>query len=155
MEYRNDKVQRNVGYTDYSCNAGNLFSKSNITQMSKKITELLQGVDKYNRPIIVPDSTITSVMSSVYENFRPEVGDIYSRYTIPNNIEDYYSRIMNETINVIYLDVKGNLGMDDNNSKLTIWTTLLGDFNEHGLQSHPKIKLREKRPAPLQFNMNY
>jgi hypothetical protein len=53
------------------------------------------------------------------------------------------------------LDVKGNLGMDDNNSKLTIWTTVLGDFNEHGLQSHPKIKLREKRPAPLQFNMNY
>lgn len=155
MEYRNDKIQRNVGYTDYSCNTGNLFSKNNITQMSKKITELLQGVDKYNRPIIVPDSTIISVMSSVYENFRPEVGDIYSRYTIPNDIEDYYSRIMNETINVIYLDVKGNLGMDDNNSKLTIWTTLLGDFNEHGLQSHSKIKLREKRPAPLQFNMNY
>lgn len=160
MEYRNDKIHRNVGYTsNLSCGETDsesaLFSKANVSQMSKKITELLRGVDKYNRPIIVPDSTIISVMSSVYRDFRPETGDIYSRYVIPNDDEGYYSKIMNETINIIYLDVKGNLGMDDNNSKLSIWTTVLGDFNEHGLQSHPKIKLREKRPAPLQFNMNY
>ena len=34
------------------------------------------GVDKHNRPIIVPDKTICNVMSTVYANYRPETGDV-------------------------------------------------------------------------------
>jgi hypothetical protein len=45
--------------------------------------------------------------------------------------------------------------MDECNSKLSAWTTILGDFNEHGLRRHAPIKLREKRPMPMAFNMNY
>ena len=41
------------------------------------------------------------------------------------------------------------------NEKLTIWTTLLGDFNEHGLRQYPPIKLRNKRPDPMLFHMRY
>ena len=133
-----------------------LYSKSNLDIMSAKINQLLTGVNENNRPIIVPHSTICSVISAVYNNFRPETGDIFSRYNIPKSRgSDYIQRIIDETINIITTDVKNNLIMEQNNRKLTVWTTVLGDFNEHGLQSHPKIKIREKRPQPMCFNMNY
>ena len=95
-------------------------------------------------------------MSSVYENFRPETSDIYSRYNIQQSgSSDYLTRMNDEVINIITSDVKNNLGMDQCNSKLTIWTTVLGDFNEAGLRSHPPIKLKERRPSTMLFNMNY
>ena len=124
--------------------------------MSCKITELLMGVNKDNRPIIVPDKTICSVMSAVYENFRPETGDIFGRYNVPKaRATNYVQRMMDEVINIITTDVKVNLGMEECNQKLTKWTTVLGDFNVHGLRSHSKIRLREKRVQPMMFNMNY
>lgn len=162
-EVCNDEFIKHVGYSDHMCgpNCGEscmrkFYSKSNIAKISCKITELLMGVNKDNRPIIVPDKTICSVMSAVYQNFRPETGDIFSRYNIPKaRGSNYVQRMMDEVINIITTDVKVNLGMEENNSKLTVWTTLLGDFNEHGLRSHSKIKLKERRPQPMAFNMNY
>lgn len=133
-----------------------LFSPKNIHKISCKITELLMGVDKHNRPIIVPNETIHSVMSNVYSNFRPETSDIFSRYNIPQQgTQSYVQKIIDQVINIITTDVKTNLGMIEANEKLSVWTTVLGDFNEHGLRSHPTIKLREKRPMPMAFNMNY
>jgi hypothetical protein len=162
-EVCNDSFIKHVGYSDniYGANygqscTGKFFSKENINKMSCKITELLMGVNKDNRPIVVPDKTICSVMSSVYQSYRPETGDIYSRYNIPKSRENNgIQRMMDEVINIITTDVKVNLGMEENNSKLTVWTTVLGDFNEHGLRSHSKIKLRENRPMPMMFNMMY
>lgn len=154
-EICNDQFIKHVGYSDNEC-IEQLFSKKNIGQISCKITELLMGVDKDNRPIIVPDKTICNVLSSVYDNFRPETGDIYSRYNVPKAREsNYLQRIIDQVINIITTDVKVNLGMIEHNKNLTIWTTVLGDFNKHGLQSHSKLKLRERRPQPLMFNMNY
>lgn len=151
----NDEFIKHVGY-NYSYNMNSFFSKNNIKKISRKITELLMGVDKYNRRIIVPDKTIKSVMSSVYHNFTPEIGDIFGRYNIPKiNDVDNIQMMIDEVINIITTDVKVNLGMDECNQKLTVWTTVLGDFNEHGLRSHSKIKLKENRPMPLMFNMNY
>jgi hypothetical protein len=63
--------------------------------------------------------------------------------------------MINQTINLIVNDVKNNLETEENNKKLTIWTTVYGDFNEQGLRSHPPIKIRNKKPASMQFNMNY
>ena len=154
-EICNDQFIKHVGYIDNIC-IQNLYSKGNINKISCKITELLMGVNKDNRPIIVPDKTICSVMSAVYENFRPETGDIYSRYNIPKAQEtDYIQRIIDEVINIITTDVKVNLGMEEYNKNLSIWTTVLGDFNLHNLRSHSKIKLRERRPQPMAFQMNY
>ena len=162
-EICNDSYVQHVGYSEHICGEncgesciGQFFSNSNINKISAKITELLMGVNKDNRPIIVPDKTICSVMSNVNQNFRPETGDIYSRYNIPKSREsNYIQRMTDEVINIITTDVKVNIGMEENNSKLTAWTTVLGDFNDHGLQSHSKIKLRERRPMPMAFNMNY
>lgn len=150
----NNQFIKHVGYSDNMCMEG-FFSKKNIEYISSKITELL-GVNKDNRRIIVPDKTICSVMSAIYENFIPETGDIHSRYILPKLQESNYIKNMTEkVINIITTDVRVNLGMDESNRNLSIWTTVLGDFNEHGLHSHSKIKLRERRPQPMMFNMNY
>ena len=154
-EICNDQFIKHVGNIDNIC-IKNLYSKENINKISCKITELLMGVNKDNRPIVVPDKTICSVMSAVYENFRPETGDIYTRYNIPKAREpDFIQRMIDQVINIITTDVKVNLGMDECNRNLSIWTTVLGDFNLHNLRSHSKIKLRERRPQPMAFQMNY
>jgi len=153
----NDQFTKHVGYVPTEPMV-KWYTKKNIDKISAKISQLLMGVDPQNRKIIVPDKTICSIMSSVYTNFRPETGDIYSRYNIPNNNSgtDYYiSRMTDEVINIITTDVKNNLGMEQANSKLSIWTTVLVDFNAHNLRSHAPIKLREKRPQPMMFNLNY
>ena len=152
-ELNADQFIKNVGYSNQLCTM-NFYSQNNINKISRKITELLKGVTKDNRPIIVPDNTIRSVMSTVYQNYMPETGDIFGSYSMPNDT-NYVQRLIDQVINIITTDVRVNLGIEESNQNLTIWTTLLGDFNEHGLRSHPKIKLREKRPIPLMFNMNY
>lgn len=162
-EICNDQYIKHVGYTDHICDSfcepsctRRFYSQSNINKISRKITELLMGVDKNNRPIIVPDKTICSVMSAVYQSFRPETGDIHSRYIVPKERDqNYVQRMIDEVINIITTNVKDSLGMEECNKKLSIWTTVLGDFNKHGLKSHSKIKLRENRPMPMMFNMNY
>jgi hypothetical protein len=171
MQYANQKTAqrfddqyiKHVGYSEQLSNDSSVpsgmelyYSDANIRNISNKITQLLMGVDKQNRPIIVPDNTIGSVMSSVYSTFKPPIGDIFSIYTIPsNNINNYVQNMIDKVINIIVTDVKINLGMDEANAKLSIWTTVLGDFNEHGLRSHSKIKLRERKPTSCLFNMNY
>lgn len=146
-----------VGYTENNNCIRQYFSKQTIDILSYKITELLEGVDIHNRKIVVPDKTIANVMSSVYDSFRPQTGNLYSRYNIPNGTgpDNYVQDMIDQVIEIIVSDVKNNLGMEQYNSTLSAWTTVLGDFNSHGLQQHSKIKIRNKRPAPMQFNMNY
>jgi hypothetical protein len=134
-----------------------LFDPETIKIVSRKITELLMGVDPQNRPIIVPDNTICSVISQVQVKYQPPVGDIHTRYIVPTGIgpQDYIQNIINQSIEIITSTVRTELEMDQNNQKLTIWTTVYGDFNEHQLRQHAPIKVLHKRPDPMQFNMNY
>jgi hypothetical protein len=133
-----------------------LESKDNIQRISKKITNLLVGIREDNRDIIVPDKTINSVMSSVFDNYKPNTGDIHSRYTVSKTTTiNHTQEIENQVISIIVSDVKNNIGLEQAASKLSAWNTVLGNFNEHGLMAHQKIKLREKRPMPMMFNMNY
>lgn len=131
------------------------FSKKNIDEISKKITEILQGVDNKNRRIIVPDKTINSIMISVYKNFIPEIGDIYSRYIQYKN-QNMMQIMIDEVINIITTDVKTNLGIEQYNSTLTIWTTILGDFNKHKLRSHPELNIKKNTiHDKADFNLRY
>ena len=41
------------------------------------------------------------------------------------------------------------------NKQLSKWTTILGDFNKYGLRGHSQIKVNNKRPQSMMFNMNY
>jgi len=147
---------RHVGYQENNECIRKYFAVETINMISRKITELLQGVDPKGRPIIVPNNTICNIMSTVYSNFRPETGDIYSRYIIPtNNQQSYVQNMIDQVIEIITSQVRNELGMIECNSKLTKWTTVLGTFNTHNLTSHPPIKVLQKRPNPMEFQMNY
>lgn len=146
---------RYVGYDETASGAQRYFSQDVVRTVSKKITELLQGVHPQGKRIIVPDHSICEVMDAVYTAYRPQVGDIYSRYIVPNENINMKQDMIDQTIELIVRQTKDDLGMQEANSKLTKWTTVLGDFNEHQLRSHDVIKILKKRPQPMQFFENY
>lgn len=147
---------RHVGWRENNKSIRKYFSPETINIISRKITELLQGVDQKNRPIIVPKNAICNIMSTVYDNFRPETGDIYSRYNIPTrNQQSHVQNMIDQVIEIIVSQVKSEIGFQQSNAKLTKWTTVLGNFNVHGLTQTPPIKVLQKRPDPMMFNMNY
>lgn len=152
MENR-QKIQH-PGYVNTNINIATLFSEDTGNFLSKKITELLRPF--YPPGIIVPLDKISGVLNTVYDAYRPSTGDIYSRYTIPSDENaNYIDEIINQTIQIIVTQIKDTLIMEQTNSNLTIWTTVLGDFNKQGLMSHPPIKIRNRKPQTMQFNMNY
>jgi hypothetical protein len=147
-----------VGFSDYNLCIKKYFSQDTINIISNKVTQLLMGVDPHNRPIIVPDDKIGYVMDAIYNSFRPDTSDIYSRYNIPtgSTTESYIQNMIDQVVEVIYSDVKNNLEIIENNSKLSIWTSVLGEgLNQHNLRSVPPIKTRVRRPNPMEFNMKY
>ena len=146
-----------VGFTDYNPCLQKFFCQDTINIISKKVTQLLMGVDPLNRPILVPDDKIAFVMDAIYENYRPATSDIFSRYNVPDGstTESYVQNLIDQTIELIYSEVKTNLEMEENNRKLSVWSTVLGDFNSQGLRSFAPIKTRLKRPNPFELNMNY
>jgi hypothetical protein len=132
------------------------FSEQIVKLISKKITELTKGVDRLNRSIIVPDERIIEVMDGVHRNFKPQTGDIYSRYHIDNAGEyNIIQNLIDQTIEIVVYNIKTQLGIEEYNKTLSTWVQVYGDFNPHGLRAHSEIKIKEKRPITMQFNMNY
>ena len=147
---------RYVGWRENNASMQKYFSPETVKIISTKVTQLLQGVDEKNRPIIVPNRTICSLMSTVYHNFKPRTGDIYSRYHIPTDQgPSYVQNMVDQVIEIIVSQVKSELGFQQCNAKLTKWTSVLGTHNKHGLTQVPPIKVLQKRPDPMMFNMNY
>lgn len=156
VELRDSNYFRFVGYQENNACIEDYFSPNTIRNISHKITELLQGVDPKGRPIIVPNATITSIMSNVYQSFRPETGDIYSRYIIPKKTQaNHVQNMINQVIEIITSQIRNEIGILENNAKLTAWTIVYGNFNKHGLTQTPQIKTLKRRPDPMLFQMNY
>lgn len=147
---------RYVGYEqDYNINAL-IFTEENISRIQTEVSRLLRGVDPKGREIRVTRDVVIKALDNINQGFIPQVGDIYGRYNVVDeNRRSDISTIVNMTINFIASAVKTDLEIQEANSKLTVWTTVLGDFNEHGLRRHDIIKMRERRPDPMMFNMNY
>tara|TARA_Y100000389_G_C17420518_1_gene496402 strand:+ start:336 stop:836 length:501 start_codon:yes stop_codon:yes gene_type:complete len=148
---------KHVGWEESNPNIKKLFSKETIDIISRKITELTMGVDPQNRPIVVPPQAICGILSEVYASFRPNTGDIFTRYNIPSGTgpQNYVQDLIDQTIEIITNNISYSIGMEENNKKLTIWTTVYGDFNQHGLRQHAPIKVLNKRPNPMEFHMRY
>lgn len=134
-----------------------LFAPDRMLTYQAKITELLQGVDKHGRSIIVPMETIGSVLSQCFQSNVPQTGDIYSRYIIPEQEtqRNDVNEIVNRMINIIVSQISNEMLTAQNNQKLTVWNTLLGDFNKQGLRAHGPIKIRKRRPQAMFFFENY
>lgn len=163
MEYGTEICNNNyLKYVGYGENAGSfitvkkLFSDEVTNLISKKITELTKGLRQDKKLIVVTKKVICDVLSSIYSNFRPKTGDIYSRYTILDKEEkSQFEQIIDITIEVIYSSLKNEYEIDKCNKNLTIWNSLLGDFNKQGLRPHAPIKIRKKKPQSMFFFENY
>ncbi len=143
-----ENFMRHVGWSkEYSYNPSlsKYFCQETVDKISRQVTQNLQGVGPNNRPIVVTDDVICHVMSSVYQDRKGKIGNIYTIFTIADvSPEDIVLSMIDRTIEIITTNITNEYGMIENNSKLTKWTTLLGDFNLQGLRSHPIIKVREK-----------
>lgn len=147
---------RYVGWSENNACMRKFFSLPTVKLISKRVTELTRGVDKKNRPIIVPDVRICEVMNSVYWNFRPPTGDIFTRYIIPNDEQpNMVQSMIDQTIELITSFIRNQLEMEQNNQTLSAWVQVYGDFNTAGLRQHGPIKTQEKKPNTMEFNMNY
>jgi hypothetical protein len=150
---------------------GNLFSDSTLSCISE-LVQYITMKTHLKKPYIVPINRIKEVMDTVWLNFRPNTGDIHTRYIINNDpvlttsIRDflnyklntkyinYSSDIIMQVITIIVNDILNFEDIRKQNMQYSIWNTLSG-VNEVGIRSHPPIKLNLKRPNPLNFNMNF
>lgn len=148
---------RYVGYDESTDCMSDLFSEKNLNSMSNEITKRLKGVDKNGRDIVVPLRTIGGVLSSVYLDGRDKsIGDVFTRYNIINNDVDRLAQILIlQTIQIIVDQIRNEYEMKDNNEKMSVWNSILGDYNENGLRQHSPIKIRQNHPQYMMFNMNY
>jgi len=143
-----------IGYKEDSFTQS-LFSPKNLECISKKITELLKGVDDTGKDIVVSNSVISNALSSIYNSYYAQYGDMYSRYIVPYEFDGDFTTIINRTISLIVSSVKTEILVEQQNKKLTKWVNVYGDFNNHGLRAHAPIKLNQRRNNKLLFNMNY
>ena len=158
-EVCNENYMRYVGYPKSTTHQDSwLFKPSTINMISKKITQLLQGVDSTGRDIVVTNRVICGVLSSLIEKQLPINigGDIYTIDNIPLGVDrNDLAAYTNMAISVIVNEIRNEYGMTECNKKLSIWDSVYGEFNEKGLRAHPPLKIRNKTPQKMMFNMNY
>ena len=147
-------------YVGWSVSQGELdkrfFSEQTVRDISNKLQELLKCLRKDGRPIIVADRVIAHMMSEVFYKNRPQLGDGYFMYNIPAaEPRNDYETMKEMVIEMIFNNIKTEYEIDENNRKLTIWTSVLGDFNKHGLRQYTNLKINEKNINKVRFNMNY
>ena len=153
----NENYYRYVGW-EFSDNALTraFFSDETVKIISKKVTDLLKCTRADNRETVVTDRVITHVMSSVFEAYLPQIGDIYTVFQIPQEqLRDDLKTLAEATVQIITSQIKDEVDMINANQKLTVWTTVLGDHNDHGLRQFSTIKTRKNNINKVRFNMNY
>ena len=132
-----------------------LFSQKTVNYISKQVTEYLWPLN--NEAVVVPDHTIRQMITSVWNvEGGANYAGIYTEATF-DFVEkrDSFKRIVDIVIQSITSQIKDQYEMTECNNSLDIWNQVYGDFNKAGLRAHPKIKLREKHPQYMAFNMNY
>jgi hypothetical protein len=143
--------------TDWNPLTQKLFTKTTVHVIQQKVADYLTGVDANGRRIIPSERVVITALFGIFREHAPRTGDIYGRYLVVDDSKrDDYAYIVDKTISLLVQGIRDDLGMAEQNQKLTIWTTVLGDFNEHGLRQHPPLKINNgKRPDPMLFHMRY
>ena len=133
-----------------------LFTKRTIQLIQQKTSQYLTGIVP-NKTIVPSQRIVINALQTVFQDHIPNTGDIYGKYIVVDGSKtNDYSDIVNKTISMLIQGIKTTILMEKQNDTLNIWdATLLGDFNPNGLRRHDVIKLREKRPDPMLFNMKY
>ena len=104
------------------------------------IHEINNYRNRYDRHVNkITTDNIKNIYTNQMSKFKPR--DIFN--------------IINDTTERIVSDITIENNMIKNNNKLDRWTTILGDNNKHGLRSYSNIKLNEKKPPSMLFNMTF
>jgi hypothetical protein len=129
------------------------FCRDNVNYISAEITRLLAGSGYQVR---VTDEVIAGVMSNVAQNNNPVVGDIFTRYVVPNKTaRDDIVNMNQQVITVIVNTILNEMETTKLNQRLSIWSTVYGDFNTEGLRAHSIIRKKENDYIKGVFSMNY
>lgn len=167
MEFRNpNKVETPIFNDNYIRYVGwkvseqdfdrRFFSHDTIKTIKDKTSDLLKCLRSDGRPIIVSDRVISHVMSQIYDKYRPQLGDMYTMLNIPAaEPRDDMKLLTDLVVETIYRNIVSETQMEENNKRLTVWTSVLGDFNEHGLRQYTTIKTVKDNINKVRFNMNY
>jgi hypothetical protein len=146
----------NVGWSASSIDGQGyrlFFSKDNMKFLSEQITQLLK---KNGQNMKVTDEVLGGVMSDVFRDNSPHIGDIYSLFTIPDRYgRDDVHQMNTRTIFIIVNTILDEIQTIHYNRSLTVWSTVLGDFNEQGLRSHDILKTKENDIMKGWFMTNY
>lgn len=100
------------------------------------------------------DREVKRMPNTVTDEFGNEIVNVYVDLLSKLNNRDIFN-IINDTISKITSNIKIEQNMINNNSKLDKWNTILGDNNTNGLRQYTSIKLNNKKPKGMLFNMNY
>lgn len=153
-----EQYLRNVGFQTEDETFKYMFSDETLGWMSAEITRLLREVSSDGRDIVVPRDAISSVLNNVYINYRPQTGDIYSRYNIKQfEPRDDANHMITEAIEIIVDQIRSEYEIASINYDLSIWDSVwLGDgISRKGLRQYAPIKLRERRATPMLFNYSF
>jgi hypothetical protein len=133
----NYDIERSAIPHDYRSNVYYaFFGKANVNYISSEITNRLDGSHPEGKNIIVPHDKILSIMDSFYSNTYKDV-----------------DKMTMMTISYIVDTISSEYQIEKQNNELDIW--VINHPPEYGMQRTPKLKMREKRPTPFMFNMNY
>lgn len=138
--------ETNTGYRMF-------FSKENMDRISCLITKKLALAGLH---MVVTPRVIGGIMSDILRAHTPEIGDMYTQYTIPaeqprNDLANLNERVVNVIVNTIVNEEDARKW----NESLNIWDTVYGDFNRRGLRAHSIIRKKDNDMLKGQFNMNY
>lgn len=153
----NENFYRYIGWQESEQGFDKVFfSMKNVRVISDRLKDLLKCLRKDKRPIVVSDRVISHIMSEVFSKNRPQLGDMYTMLNIPAaEPRDDLNTMNDMVVEIIFNQIKTEYEMEENNRGLTVWTTVLGDFNKHGLRQYTDMKLNEKNINKVRFNMNY
>jgi len=130
-----------------------LFTKRTVKIIQQKVYEYLL---QFSKKVVPSERIVVIALYGVYENHIPRTGDIYGKFLVVDETQrDDYGYIVDKTITLLIDGIQTDLDMAEANSKLSIWNSVLGDFNENGLRQYPPIKLRNKGPDRMLFHMKY
>jgi hypothetical protein len=140
--------------TEWSSLPRQVFTKRTIKIIQQKVYEYLYK--SMQKKIMPSDKVVIIALFGVYENHIPRTGDIYGKFLVVDDTQrDDYGYILDKTISLLIDGIQTDIEMAEANSKLSIWNSVLGDFNENGLRQFPPIKLRNKGPDRMLFHMKY
>lgn len=157
IDQNNHTTLRHYGYDETEKNYQTLFSGEVVEMIRKEVLSRVAKSNARNVKIVLSSNTVRDALSSVHRNYKPPVQDMFSMHLQAHNYNRLgkEEQIIKETIELMSKQCINELDTLHYNSQLSKWNTLLGDFNQEGLRSHDKIKLRHKRPSSFQFNMKY